>query len=99
MTGIADFSDGHWRIFDRISLSTERTDGTVMIEGTITLRSHDAVVSFYAYSYRHGNQWTGLTFVRNGREWRRTWKRTFAKRTLYRLARQFLDDLGVERVR
>jgi hypothetical protein len=89
-------STGNW---DHVSATTRReADGYVDTSGTIALRSHDMLVGFYVYQYPKGNGWTGLCVVKGGKLHRRMWRRVWARRTLYRLARQFLDDLGMERV-
>jgi hypothetical protein len=89
---------GNW---DHISATTRREgDGYVDTSGTIALRSHDALVGFYVYQYPKGHGCTGMFYTPgDGKLHRRMWRRVWARRTLYRLARQFLDDLGVERVR
>lgn len=100
MITASDFEDLATGVWDNISQTTKSdAEGYHETSGSIALRSHDALVGFYIYRYPRGAGWTGLTYVKDGRFHRRIWRRAFRRRTLYRLARTFLDNLGVERVR
>lgn len=97
MTTMADFDELVSPAWTHISSET-RVDGSYRsTTGAIVLASHDTIACFYIYEYQRGNGWTGIEVVWDGLLYRRIWERAWSKRTLYRLARAMLDDLGVPR--